>query len=40
MTYPRRLPVFLIPISCLVATAAVAQEAPEKALKYHEALLK
>ena len=40
MTYHRSLPVFLIPVSCLVATAAVAQEAPEKAVKYHEALLK
>jgi tetratricopeptide (TPR) repeat protein len=30
----------LIPISCVTATAVVAQEFPEKALKYHEALLK
>lgn len=40
MIYHRGLPVFLIPISCLVATAAVAQEPPEKAVRYHEALLK
>ena len=33
-------PALLIPISCIVAPAAFAQEAPEKALKYHEALLK
>jgi tetratricopeptide (TPR) repeat protein len=36
----RALPSFLIPVSCLVASAAMAQDAPEKALKYHEALLK
>ncbi|MES2923912.1 MAG: tetratricopeptide repeat protein, partial [Verrucomicrobiota bacterium] len=40
MTHHRGLPVFLVPIYCLVATAAVAQEAPDRALKYHEALLK
>ena len=36
----RGLRSLLIPISCMVATAAVAQELPEKALKYHEVLLK
>ena len=36
----RSLRSLLIPISCMVATAAVAQELPEKALKYHEVLLK
>src|SRR6478609_11362813 len=40
MTPRRILPAILIPVSCMVATAAVAQVAPEKALKYHEALLK
>ncbi len=40
MTHHRGLPTLLIPISCLVASAVIAQEAPEKALKYHEALLK
>jgi tetratricopeptide (TPR) repeat protein len=40
MTHHRRLTAFLIPISCLVATASVAQEVPEKAMKYHEALMK
>ncbi len=31
---------FALPITCLVAAAAVAQPLPEKALKYHEVLLK
>ena len=40
MSPHRGTPFWLIPVSCLVATAAMAQEVPEKALKYHEALLK
>ncbi len=39
MSHHRGIPVWLIPLSCLVATVALAQDAPEKALKFHEALL-
>ncbi len=40
MFKPSGLPVLMISISCLVAPLAMAGEAPEKALKYHEVLLK
>ncbi|MES2923913.1 MAG: tetratricopeptide repeat protein [Verrucomicrobiota bacterium] len=40
MSPHRGIPFWLIPVSCLVAAAALAEQAPEKAAKYHEALLK